>query len=185
MSNFRSYSYQTDTQQHGLPVKYQYACLMFINKYLVIYESASAISWSTTFGSANVLISPSSSSCLEAIFLRILLIIFPLLVFGRPGAQWIFSGAANAPIWLNHTRSYQSCKLFNLFIRNGLHIAPFLWVIKTLTLVRTESTRLFLRSSLYSTPSTGVTNAYIHWPLTCYEKIKWLCWKFLSKMYLL
>lgn len=63
------------------------------------YLSARAISWSTTAGSARVLMSPSSSSCLDAIFLRIRLIIFPLLVFGSPGAQWILSGVANAPIW--------------------------------------------------------------------------------------
>ncbi|MFS7956485.1 hypothetical protein Hanom_Chr07g00655181 [Helianthus anomalus] len=75
--------YQTDSQHHGLSA----VVCTCIDKYLAIYESASAISWSTTFGSANVLVSPSSSSCLEAIFLNILLIIFPLLVFGRPGAQ--------------------------------------------------------------------------------------------------
>lgn len=69
--------------------------------------SESSISWLTTFGSARVLVSPSSSSCLEAIFLRILLIIFPLLVFGSAGAQWILSGAANAPIWNVHKRRWK------------------------------------------------------------------------------
>lgn len=71
------------------------------------------MSWSTTDGSASVLVSPSSSSCLDAIFLRILLIIFPLRVFGRPGAQWILSGAANAPIWKIHDVVTQFiCRLF-------------------------------------------------------------------------
>lgn len=74
-----------------------------------VYTSARAISWSTTFGSARVLVSPSSSNCLEAIFLRILLIIFPLLVFGRPGAQWTLSGAANAPIWKMLIRILHTC----------------------------------------------------------------------------
>lgn len=80
---------------------------------LWLQESASSISWLTTFGSARVLVSPSSSNCLEAIFLRTLRIIFPLLVFGRPGAQWILSGAAKAPIWnvqqnnlINHSFIY-------------------------------------------------------------------------------
>ncbi|KAF4385638.1 hypothetical protein F8388_010194 [Cannabis sativa] len=63
-----------------------------------LQQLESEMSCSTTFGSARVLVSPSSSNCPEAIFLRILLIIFPLLVFGSPGAQWILSGAANAPI---------------------------------------------------------------------------------------
>lgn len=82
-----------------------------------LQQSASAISWSTIFGSASVLVSPSSFNCLEAIFLKILLIIFPLLVFGRPGAQWILSGAANAPIWnVKHFSSVRP-QLINFYIR--------------------------------------------------------------------
>lgn len=50
-------------------------------------------------GSERVLVSPSSFNCLDAIFLNILRMIFPLLVLGSPGAQWILSGAAKAPIW--------------------------------------------------------------------------------------
>ena len=40
----------------------------------------------TTLGSANVEVSPNSSSCPAAIFLSTRRMIFPLLVFGRPGA---------------------------------------------------------------------------------------------------
>lgn len=86
--------------------KYASVFFFYLQCHKCLQQSESAISWSTTFGSASVLVSPSSPNCLEAIFLRILLIIFPLLVFGRPGAQWILSGAANAPIWnLNHFSS--------------------------------------------------------------------------------
>ena len=52
----------------------------------------------TTEGSARVEVSPSSSTCPHAIFLNILLIIFPLLVFGSPGAKWSLSGVAIGPI---------------------------------------------------------------------------------------
>ena len=44
---------------------------------------------STTPGSASVLVSPNSFVSLEAIFLKILLIIFPDLVLGSPGDIWI------------------------------------------------------------------------------------------------
>lgn len=63
-----------------------------------VYLPRRLMSWSTTVVSAKVLISPSSSSWLPAIFRKILRMIFPLLVLGSPGAQWITSGAANAPI---------------------------------------------------------------------------------------
>ena len=81
-----------------------------------LQRSASSISWSTTFGSASVLVSPSSSNCLEAIFLKILLIIFPLLVFGRPGAQCILSGAAKAPIWKVEQAWNLESIIMNLYI---------------------------------------------------------------------
>ena len=42
--------------------------------------------------------SPKLSGSLAAIFLKILLIIFPDLVFGNPGANWIKSGVAIGPI---------------------------------------------------------------------------------------
>ena len=42
--------------------------------------------------------SPSCSCSFAAIFLKILLIIFPDLVFGRPGANCIKSGVAIGPI---------------------------------------------------------------------------------------
>ena len=53
---------------------------------------------STTLESAMVLMSPRSLSLL-AIFLRTLLMIFPDLVFGSPGADWIKSGVANGAIF--------------------------------------------------------------------------------------
>ena len=47
--------------------------------------------------------SPSWSCSLAAIFLKILLIIFPDLVFGSPGLKWIKSGVAKGPIcFLTH-----------------------------------------------------------------------------------
>ena len=57
-----------------------------------------SISCSTTVGSASVVVSPRFSSSLAATLRRIRLIIFPDLVFGRPGANCIISGLANAPI---------------------------------------------------------------------------------------
>ena len=42
--------------------------------------------------------SPRLSGSLAAIFLKILLIILPDLVLGRPGEKWIKSGVANGPI---------------------------------------------------------------------------------------
>lgn len=91
----------------------------------------------TTCGSARVLVSPSSSSCLEAIFLRILLIIFPLLVFGSPGAQWILSGAANAPIWNVQQNMWEisyKMKSCNLIYNTGsIRSSPhFVWKYKGL-----------------------------------------------------
>ena len=53
---------------------------------------------STTDGSANVVVSPSSLCSLAAIFLKILLIILPDLVLGKPGANCIRSGVAIGPI---------------------------------------------------------------------------------------
>lgn len=84
------------------------------------------MSWSTTPGSARVLVSPNSLSCLDAILRRILLIIFPLLVFGSPGAQCILSGAANAPI-------YQCHNLYEQFNRSGWQVWVGLgqiWLVK-------------------------------------------------------
>ena len=45
------------------------------------------MSESTTDGSASVVVSPRSLCSLAAIFLKILLIILPDLVFGKPGAN--------------------------------------------------------------------------------------------------
>lgn len=84
------------------------------------------MSWSTTPGSARVLVSPNSLSCLDAILRRILLIIFPLLVFGSPGAQCILSGAANAPIYQRHN-------LYEQFNRSGWQVWVGLggiWLVK-------------------------------------------------------
>ena len=57
------------------------------------------ISW-TTEGSARVVTSPSWSCSPAAIFLRILLMILPDLVFGSPLVNWIKSGVAMGPILL-------------------------------------------------------------------------------------
>ena len=59
----------------------------------------SSIKLSTTDGSANVEVSPKFSKSFEAIFLRIRLIIFPDLVFGRPAVICIKSGVAIGPIF--------------------------------------------------------------------------------------
>ena len=48
----------------------------------------------TTLGSAKVVVSPSWSCWFAAIFLKILLIIFPDLVLGSPGEKCIRSGVA-------------------------------------------------------------------------------------------
>ena len=53
---------------------------------------------STTLGSANVVVSPKLSGSLAAIFLKILLIIFPDRVFGKLEENWITSGVAIGPI---------------------------------------------------------------------------------------
>ena len=58
---------------------------------------------SITVGSAKVVVSPNWSCSFAAIFLSILLIILPDLVFGKPGANWIKSGVAIGPIcFLTH-----------------------------------------------------------------------------------
>ena len=57
-----------------------------------------SISVCTTPGSASVDVSPSWSSSPLAILRRILRMIFPDLVLGRPGAQWMASGVAMGPI---------------------------------------------------------------------------------------
>ncbi|CAI7780185.1 unnamed protein product [Closterium sp. NIES-54] len=61
-------------------------------------ESRSSSSSGTTDGSASVLRSPSSSSCRAAILRSTRRMILPLRVLGRCGAQWMWSGAAKAPI---------------------------------------------------------------------------------------
>ena len=53
----------------------------------------------TTDGSASVDVSPKLSKSLEAIFLRILLIIFPDRVFGKPAVMCTKSGVAIGPIF--------------------------------------------------------------------------------------
>ena len=63
-----------------------------------IYYNLSLTRFSTTAGSASVDVSPSSSTCPQAIFRRILLMILPLLVLGRPGANWSLSGVAIGPM---------------------------------------------------------------------------------------
>ena len=52
----------------------------------------------TTVGSNNVEVSPKSEKFPSAIFLRILRIILPDLVFGRPETNCILSGFAIGPI---------------------------------------------------------------------------------------
>ena len=59
---------------------------------------------STTDGSASVVVSPNWSCSFAAIFLSILLIILPDLVFGKLGANCIRSGVAIGPIcFLTHS----------------------------------------------------------------------------------
>ena len=53
---------------------------------------------STILGSASVETSPNWLLSSAAIFLKILLIILPDLVFGKFGAHWIKSGEAIGPI---------------------------------------------------------------------------------------
>ena len=52
----------------------------------------------TTLGSAKVDVWPKLSGSFAAIFLKILLMILPDLVFGNPGVKWIKSGVASGPI---------------------------------------------------------------------------------------
>ena len=53
------------------------------------------------------MVSPSCPCSFAAIFLKILLIIFPDLVFGRPGVKCIKSGVASGPICFL-TQSFKS-----------------------------------------------------------------------------
>src|SRR5689334_4370253 len=55
---------------------------------------------STTAGSASVEVSPSAPTSSSAILRRIRRMIFPERVLGRPGANWMTSGAAIGPISL-------------------------------------------------------------------------------------
>ena len=54
-----------------------------------------------------MVVSPRLFGSFAAIFLKILLIIFPDLVFGKPGANWITSGVAIGPICFR-THSFKS-----------------------------------------------------------------------------
>lgn len=67
--------------------------------------------------------SPSSSSCRAAILRKILRMILPLRVLGSPGAQWILSGAANAPI-CKKKRHYKSCEdeVYCILCLNHAHL---------------------------------------------------------------
>ena len=69
---------------------------LFRVSYLFIRFS---ISCSATVGSASVVVSPRFSSSSRDLA-EIRLIIFPDLVFGRPGANCIISGLANTDIFL-------------------------------------------------------------------------------------
>src|SRR5690554_8193824 len=64
--------------------------------------SRSAISCSTTPGSAKVDVSPKPSISLAAILRRMRRMILPERVLGRLGAHWIISGLAIAPISRTH-----------------------------------------------------------------------------------
>src|ERR1035437_9288035 len=66
--------------------------------YYFSIDIRSSMSVATTDGSAKVEISPRSSTCMAAIFLNILRMIFPDRVLGNPGAIMIISGVAKAPI---------------------------------------------------------------------------------------
>ena len=75
-----------------------------INFYVVFLFSTKLF---TTLGSAKVVVSPNWSCSFAAIFLRILLIILPDLVFGSPGENCIKSGVAIGPICFL-TQSFKS-----------------------------------------------------------------------------
>ena len=68
---------------------------------------------STTLGSLNVDVSPKLSSSPLRIFLRILLMIFPDLVFGRSSTMKTALGAANGPMDFRtcRMRSFRVCSL--------------------------------------------------------------------------
>ena len=71
----------------------------------------------TTEGSASVDISPKSSNSFSAIFLNILLIIFPDLVFGNPFVKCIKSGVAIGPICF-------LTQFFNSTFKSSLDFSP-------------------------------------------------------------
>lgn len=67
------------------------------NDFFINYNFPDFIS-STTDGSSRVEVSPKFESSPSAIFRKILLMIFPLLVFGNPVTNWILSGFAMGPM---------------------------------------------------------------------------------------
>ena len=71
---------------------------------------------STTLGSSKVLVSPKLLKSFEAIFLSILLIIFPDLVLGRPFTNWIFSTFAIGPTFFTNKLFISAFVLISSFI---------------------------------------------------------------------
>ena len=66
-----------------------------VNHYLLLFSIKS----STTEGSVRIEVSPKFSKSFDAIFLSMLFIIFPDLVFGKRGVIFIESGVAIGPIF--------------------------------------------------------------------------------------
>ena len=85
-----------------------------INNYYLFFLFS--IKLSTTEGSAKVEVSPKFSKSLEAIFLKILLIIFPDLVFGKPA---VITGVHPSP--LSASRGFFNSEIF-LNINENLEI---------------------------------------------------------------
>src|SRR3990167_505180 len=82
----------------------------------------------TTAGSARVVVSPRFSSSLAAILRRMRRMILPERVLGRPGAHWIRSGRAMAPISFatRFSSSLRSASEGSMpFIRSEEHTSEF------------------------------------------------------------
>ena len=84
------------------------SCFLIYNNYSLPFLISS-----TTPGSSNVVVSPRFLVSPSAIFLNILRMIFPLLVFGSPVTNWILSGFAMAPITLLQFEDIFSCQFLS------------------------------------------------------------------------
>lgn len=92
--------------------------IVFTHKFLALCPSTIS---GTTAGSAKVLISPNSSNLPLAIFLKILLIILPLLVLGKPLTTNHLLGTLNAAI-LFLINNYKSDSILSVFVTPSLRM---------------------------------------------------------------